>query len=207
MIGHYKRSKWLAEQEALARRARWIACGHRESDHAGRAGRCQADAHRPHHCGFSEWPHAGLCGCRPEFRAGGRRRRGPSAGRRARARRRALHSGRRESDAEAGAWLARSRFGAAGAAYALAACRWPLAAGYADAAISGLLGREPRIPLEGVRMARHSMFVSAEKRSARIGFCSGTGGCGAGACCALVRGKRLRARAGRAAGIAQAHAA
>lgn len=49
-----------------------------------------------------------------------------------------------------------------------------LAAGYCDAAISGLLGREPRIPLEGVRMARHTMFVNAEKARRELGFAPGS---------------------------------
>jgi dihydroflavonol-4-reductase len=48
-----------------------------------------------------------------------------------------------------------------------------LAAGYGDAAISRLLGREPRIPLEGVRMARHSMFVDAGKARRELGFTAG----------------------------------
>lgn len=49
-----------------------------------------------------------------------------------------------------------------------------LAAGYLDAAFSGLLGREPRIPLDGVRMARHSMFVAADKARRELGFAPGT---------------------------------
>jgi len=48
-----------------------------------------------------------------------------------------------------------------------------LAAGYADAAVSRLLRREPRIPLEGVRMARHSMFVDAGKARRDLGFAPG----------------------------------
>ena len=48
-----------------------------------------------------------------------------------------------------------------------------LAAGYADAAVSHLLRREPRIPLEGVRMARHSMFVDAGKARRELGFAPG----------------------------------
>jgi len=48
-----------------------------------------------------------------------------------------------------------------------------LAAGYADAAMSRLLGREPQIPLEGVRMARHKMFVSTGKARAELGFAPG----------------------------------
>lgn len=48
-----------------------------------------------------------------------------------------------------------------------------LVAGYADAALSRLIGREPQIPLDGVRMARHSMFVNAEKARAELGFSPG----------------------------------
>lgn len=48
-----------------------------------------------------------------------------------------------------------------------------LGAAYADAALSRLIGREPRIPLEGVRMARHSMFVSTEKARTELGFSAG----------------------------------
>src|SRR5690348_6215046 len=33
-----------------------------------------------------------------------------------------------------------------------------MAAGYLDCAVSRVFGREPQIPLEGVRMARHRMF-------------------------------------------------
>ncbi len=48
-----------------------------------------------------------------------------------------------------------------------------LAAGYADAALSRLMGREPQIPLDGVRMARHTMFVNTEKARAELGFSPG----------------------------------
>jgi len=48
-----------------------------------------------------------------------------------------------------------------------------MAAGYGDAALSILLGREPRIPLEGVRMARHSMFVNSEKARVELRFSPG----------------------------------
>jgi dihydroflavonol-4-reductase len=49
-----------------------------------------------------------------------------------------------------------------------------LAAGYADAAVSRVLGREPRIPLEGVRMSRHSMFVDASRACRELGFAPGS---------------------------------
>jgi dihydroflavonol-4-reductase len=57
--------------------------------------------------------------------------------------------------------------------------RWkiPYAAAYAagcvDMGISRLLGREPQIPLEGVRMARHKMFVDASKAERDLGFAPG----------------------------------
>ena len=45
-----------------------------------------------------------------------------------------------------------------------------LGAAYADAAFSRIVRREPQIPLEGVRMARHSMFVNTDKARAELGF-------------------------------------
>src|SRR4029077_16378484 len=48
-----------------------------------------------------------------------------------------------------------------------------LGAAYTDAAFSRLVGREPRIPLDGVRMPRHSMFVNTEKARAELGFRTG----------------------------------
>ena len=48
-----------------------------------------------------------------------------------------------------------------------------LGAAYADAALARLVGREPRIPLDGVRMARHSMFVNTEKARTELGFSAG----------------------------------
>ncbi|MBI4457098.1 MAG: NAD-dependent epimerase/dehydratase family protein [Acidobacteria bacterium] len=49
-----------------------------------------------------------------------------------------------------------------------------LAAGYVDDVISRILHREPRIPLEGVRMARHKMFVDCSKAEREMGFRSGS---------------------------------
>jgi dihydroflavonol-4-reductase len=43
-----------------------------------------------------------------------------------------------------------------------------------DAGVSRLLGREPQIPLEGVRMSRHKMFVDASKAERELGFKSGS---------------------------------
>ena len=47
------------------------------------------------------------------------------------------------------------------------------AAGWVDTGVSGLLGREPQIPLEGVRMARHKMFVDSSKAERDLGFAPG----------------------------------
>jgi dihydroflavonol-4-reductase len=61
----------------------------------------------------------------------------------------------------------------------LPAPRWkfPHALAYAaacvDTLISGALRREPQIPLEGVRMARHKMFVDASKATRDLGFTPG----------------------------------
>jgi dihydroflavonol-4-reductase len=48
-----------------------------------------------------------------------------------------------------------------------------LAAAYADTAWSRLRGREPRIPLDGVRMSRHRMFVDASRAGRELGFTAG----------------------------------
>ncbi len=45
-----------------------------------------------------------------------------------------------------------------------------LAAAYADAAISCLTGRDPQIPVEGVKMSRHRMFVASDKAERELGF-------------------------------------
>ena len=49
-----------------------------------------------------------------------------------------------------------------------------LAAGYADKWFSRLSGREPRIPLDGVKMARHRMFVATGKAERELGYQPGS---------------------------------
>jgi dihydroflavonol-4-reductase len=44
------------------------------------------------------------------------------------------------------------------------------AAGYAENFFASVLRREPRIPMEGVRMARHKMFVDCSKAERDLGF-------------------------------------
>jgi dihydroflavonol-4-reductase len=48
-----------------------------------------------------------------------------------------------------------------------------LAAGYADEWFSRLVGRDPRIPVEGVKMSRHRMFVATGKAENELGFSPG----------------------------------
>jgi dihydroflavonol-4-reductase len=50
----------------------------------------------------------------------------------------------------------------------------PYLVALADAAISGILRREPSIPLEGVRMARHKMFVDGSKAQKTLDFHPGS---------------------------------
>jgi dihydroflavonol-4-reductase len=50
----------------------------------------------------------------------------------------------------------------------------PLLAALADSVLSRVLRRQPRIPLEGVRMARHKMFVDSPKAKRELGFQPGS---------------------------------
>ena len=45
-----------------------------------------------------------------------------------------------------------------------------LAAGYADQWFSRLTGREPQIPVEGVKMSRHRMFIASDKAERELGY-------------------------------------
>lgn len=45
-----------------------------------------------------------------------------------------------------------------------------LAAGYVDEWISRLTGRDPQIPVEGVKMSRHRMFVQSDKAERELGY-------------------------------------
>lgn len=48
-----------------------------------------------------------------------------------------------------------------------------LLAALGDRALSQITGREPRIPVEGVRIARHKMFVNDQKSRKELGYTSG----------------------------------
>ncbi|HWF36902.1 MAG TPA: hopanoid-associated sugar epimerase [Candidatus Acidoferrales bacterium] len=45
-----------------------------------------------------------------------------------------------------------------------------LAAGYANEFFARLTGREPQIPVEGVKMSRHRMFVASDKAERELGY-------------------------------------
>ncbi|MGA9886138.1 MAG: SDR family oxidoreductase, partial [Candidatus Acidiferrales bacterium] len=45
-----------------------------------------------------------------------------------------------------------------------------LMAGYADEMFSRVLGREPQIPVEGVKMSRHKMFVESDKAQRELRY-------------------------------------
>ena len=49
-----------------------------------------------------------------------------------------------------------------------------LGVAYANTAFSRLLGREPQIPVEGVKIARHMMFVNTTRARKELGFRSGS---------------------------------
>jgi dihydroflavonol-4-reductase len=45
-----------------------------------------------------------------------------------------------------------------------------LIAAYSDQFVSRIVGRDPQIPLEGVKMARHRMFVQSDKAERELGY-------------------------------------
>jgi len=49
-----------------------------------------------------------------------------------------------------------------------------LAAGYVDEWFSRIAGREPQIPVEGVKMSRHRMFVASDKAEKELGYQPGS---------------------------------
>jgi dihydroflavonol-4-reductase len=51
--------------------------------------------------------------------------------------------------------------------------RLALGVAYASAVFSRLLGREPSIPVEGVKIARHMMFVDCSRAQRELGFKAG----------------------------------
>jgi dihydroflavonol-4-reductase len=49
-----------------------------------------------------------------------------------------------------------------------------LSVAYLNAAFSRLIGREPQIPVEGVKIARHVMFVDCTRAQRELGFKPGS---------------------------------
>jgi dihydroflavonol-4-reductase len=52
--------------------------------------------------------------------------------------------------------------------------RVALGVAYVESTLSRLVGREPRIPVEGVRIAQHSMFVDCSRAQKELGFQPGS---------------------------------
>jgi dihydroflavonol-4-reductase len=52
--------------------------------------------------------------------------------------------------------------------------RVALGVAYAETAFSRLIGREPQIPVEGVKIAQHMMFVDCKRASRELGFQPGS---------------------------------
>jgi len=48
-----------------------------------------------------------------------------------------------------------------------------MAVGYADTMFARLAGKEPSIPIEGVKMSRHKMFVASDKAAKELGYAAG----------------------------------
>ena len=205
MIGHYKRSKWLAEQEALCAAAGGLPVvvvnpttpvgpGDAKPTPTGRIVVDFLNGRMP------AYVDAGLNFLPVEDAAAGHL----LAAERGRLGERYILGGENLTLKQVLALLA----GVSGrreprvrVPHALA-----LGAGYVDAAISRLLGREPQIPLDGVRMSRHSMFVSDARARRELSFAPGP------VAAALERAVRWYEANGyvggsRAAGIAEARAA
>ena len=101
MIGDYKRSKFMAEQLVIEAGRSGQERSDGESHDAGRRARHQADAERTNRGGLPAAQVSSVCRYGPEPGRRCRLRRGTPAGDGKGAARRALHSRRRESDAEA----------------------------------------------------------------------------------------------------------
>jgi len=48
-----------------------------------------------------------------------------------------------------------------------------LGVAYVESAFSRLIGKEPQIPVEGVKIARHMMFVDCSRAKNELGFAPG----------------------------------
>ena len=172
MIGHYKRSKFVAEQAVRELIARARPAGRdRQPLGAGRPPRRAPDADRADGPGGGARAHAGLCRHRPQPGPRRRRRRRASAGLRARPDRRALHPGRTGPDARRDPGADRRAWSGAGRR----ALRLPAAALLPVALVAEALARlrragEPLVTVDGVRMARKPMYFSSAKAARELGY-------------------------------------
>ena len=110
MIGPYKRSKFMAEEIAIAGRQIRNGCGGGESDDSGGRARHQAHANRADRRRFSQEEISRLCGHGPESGGCGRVRPGSRGGTGEGKKRRTLHPGWRESYVEADSGQARRHY-------------------------------------------------------------------------------------------------
>ncbi len=172
MIGHYKRSKWMAEQEVLREAKEGAAdyCG--DADYSGGAVGLEADADRENLLDFLNGKMPGYVDTGLNFVG--------------------------VEDCAAGHLLV-SEKGKPGERYLLGAenltlkglldllaeitglsaptMKIPhgvaLGVAYVESAFSRLVGKEPQIPVEGVKIAQHKMFVDASRAKRELGFEAG----------------------------------
>ena len=179
MTGHYKRSKWLAEQVALEKAACRVADRDRQSHCPGRRSRLEADAHRQDHCDFlrdrlarfcRHWSQPGGC-ARYRGRASARGRTGP-------ARASAISWERRTSRLQQILGRLAAITGKNAPAMQVPT-RLPMRRALITTAWANITGRTPIAPLEGVKMARKKMFVSHGKAPRELEFSAPVRGSGA----------------------------
>jgi len=171
------------------------------------AGGLEADTHRKDHSGFFEWQNARLCGDWLEFLLAWKNARQDTCG--------SAKKGRVGASATCSVVKnltlkqmldsPREDIGSRRAPGLKIPHGLALGVAYANTAFSRLVGREPSIPVEGVKIARHKMFVDCSRAKRETWISGGTGGCSAGnAPCA---GTKRTATSPRAAPKRMAHAA
>ena len=171
MLGHYKRSKFLAEEVARDFAAPRRAGGDRESRHARRRRRPHADPLGQDDRRLPERAHARLRRHLPH--GGGRRRRGrrPPARRREGPRRRAVHPRRRDPHAQADARPPRRGVRAARARAGGSRTPWPSAWGYVDVSLAAVDRRHvPVATPTSARLSRRREAYSSAKAVRELGF-------------------------------------
>ena len=184
MIGHYKRSKYLAEEVAREAAAAGMSVVIVNPSTPVGPGDIKPTPTGQLVLDAAVGPHAGLRGYGTQYRARGRRRRRASAGVRTRQVGRALHFGRRGHDpADHSRRRSRGLVGRKPPRIRLPyAAVLPIA--YVAEGFAKISGRSGRVTLEGVRMSRKRMFFSSAKAVRELGYrwrppLRGVRGCGA----------------------------